>query len=86
MGMPTFRGTISLKRGNFGQFSGGNFPGSFFLEPVNITDSNLSGLTIILLSENYFIAASDSIVNRYIRPLIVLAKQDKVLSSAKWSH
>ena len=50
---------------------------------VKIIDLNLSGLTIILLLENQFIATSDSSLSTFIRSLTVLAKQDKVLSSAK---
>ena len=50
---------------------------------VKIIDLNLSELTIILLLENQFIATSDSSLSTFIRSLTVLAKQDKVLSTAK---
>ena len=54
------------------------------LSVVKIIDLNLSGLTIVLLLENQFIATSDSSATMFIRRfLTVLAKQDKVLSSAK---
>ena len=45
---------------------------------VKIIDLNLSGLTIISLLENQFIATSDSSFSKFIRSLTVLAKQDKV--------
>ena len=50
---------------------------------VKIIDLTLSGLTIILLLENQFIATLDSSLSTFIKSLTVLAKQDKVLSSAK---
>ena len=50
---------------------------------VKIIDLNLSGLAIILLLESQFIATSDSSLSSFIKSLTVLAKQDKVLSSAK---
>ena len=49
---------------------------------VKIIDMHLSGLTIVLLLENQFIATSDSSSSTFIRSLTVLAKQ--VLSSAKF--
>ena len=48
-----------------------------------IIDLNLLGLIIILLLENQFIATSDSSFSMFTRSLTVLAKQDKVLLSAK---
>ena len=48
-----------------------------------IIDLNLLGLIIILLLENQFIVTSDSSFSMFIRSLTVLAKQDKVVSSAK---
>ena len=51
-----------------------------------IIDLNLLGLIIILLLENQFIATSDSSFSMFIKSLTVLAKQEKVLSSAKFER
>ena len=50
---------------------------------VKIIDLNLPGEAIILLLESQFIATSDSSFSTFIRSVTVLAKQDKVSSSAK---
>ena len=50
---------------------------------VEIIDLNLTGLTIISLLKKQFIATSDFYFSMFVRSLTVLAKQGKVLSSAK---
>ena len=54
---------------------------------VEIIDLNLTGLTIISLLKKQFIATSDFYFSMFVRSLTVLAKQGKVLSSAKlWTE
>ena len=47
---------------------------------VKIIDLNLSGLTIISLLENQFIATADSSFSTFIRSLTVLVKQGVIIS------
>ena len=50
-------------------------PDLFLIDTIAL---NFSDLTIIWISENHFIAASDSTSSKFIGLLIVLAKQDQV--------
>lgn len=50
-------------------------PDLFLIDTIAL---NFSALTIIWISENHFIAASDSTSSKFIGLLIVLAKQDQV--------